>query len=69
MAQIHSFSSLVAQLARLFAMGWTARVRSRGIGGGRDFSSLLRDQTGPGIHSASYKISSGGFSQGKSGRA
>ena len=31
-----------------------------GVGGGGDFSSLLRVQTGPGVHSASYKMSTGG---------
>ena len=34
-----------------------------------DFSLLLRVQTGPGIHLASYKMSTGGFPQGKNGRA
>ena len=32
-----------------------------GVGGGGDFSSLLRVQTGPGVHSTSYKMSTGGF--------
>ena len=32
-----------------------------GVGGGADFSSLLRVQTGPEIHAASYKMSTGGF--------
>ena len=32
-----------------------------GCRGGGDFSSLLRDQTGPGIHSAAYKINTEGF--------
>ena len=36
---------------------------------GRDFSSLLRVQTGPGVHSASYKMSTGCFPGGKGGRA
>ena len=27
-----------------------------GVGGGRDFSSLLRIQTGPGVHSASAGV-------------
>ena len=31
-----------------------------GFGGGEDYSSLLRVQTGPGVHSASYKMSIGG---------
>ena len=35
-----------------------------GVGGGGDFSSLLRVQTGPGVHSASYKMSTGGLSPG-----
>ena len=34
-----------------------------------DFSSFLRVQTGPEIHSASYKMSIGGFPRGKGGRA
>ena len=32
-----------------------------GVGGGGDFSSLLRVHTGPEIHSASYNMSTGGF--------
>ena len=32
-----------------------------GTEGGGDFSSLLRVQTGPEIHSVSYKMSIGGF--------
>ena len=36
---------------------------------GGDFSSLLRVQTGPGVHSTSYKISTGDFHGGKGGRA
>ena len=36
---------------------------------GGDFSSLFRVQTGPGVHSASYKMSTGGFPGGKGGRA
>ena len=36
---------------------------------GGDFSSLLRVQTGPGVHSASYKMSTGDFPGGKGGRA
>ena len=35
-----------------------------GVGGGGDFTSLLRVQTGPGVHSISYKMSSGEFLQG-----
>ena len=35
-----------------------------GVGGGGDFSSLLRVQTGPEVYSASYKMSTGGFSRG-----
>ena len=34
-----------------------------GVGGGGDFSSLLRVQTGPGVHSTCYKMSNGGFPQ------
>ena len=40
-----------------------------GVGGGWDFSSLLRVQTGPGVHSASYKMSTVGFPGDKDGRA
>ena len=36
---------------------------------GGDFSSHLRVQTGRGVHSASYKISTGGLLGGKGGRA
>ena len=36
---------------------------------GEDFSSLLRVQTGPGVHSTFYKMSTGGFPGGKGGRA
>ena len=32
-----------------------------GVGGSRDFSSLLCVQTGPEVHSASYKMRTGGF--------
>ena len=35
-----------------------------GVGRGGDFSSLLRVQTGPEVHSASYKMSTGGFPRG-----
>ena len=35
-----------------------------GVGGGGDFSSFVRVQTGPEIHSASYKMSTGGFPRG-----
>ena len=34
-----------------------------------DFSLLLRVQTGPEVHSASYKTSTRGFPRGKGGRA
>ena len=50
------FELQVDQVARRLATGWTARVRSREADG-CDFSSLLRVQTGPGVHSASYKMS------------
>ena len=36
---------------------------------GGDFSSLLCVQTGPGVNSASYKMSTGAFPGGKGGRA
>ena len=35
-----------------------------GVGGGGDFSSLLRVQTGSGVHSTSYKMSTGEFLRG-----
>ena len=35
-----------------------------GVGGGGDFSSLFRVQTGPGVHSTSYKMSTGEFPRG-----
>ena len=40
-----------------------------GIGGGEDFSSLLRVKTGPGVHSTSYKMSTECFLRGKGGQA
>ena len=40
-----------------------------GVGGGGDFSSLLRVQTGPGVHLTSYKMSIRDFPGGKGGRA
>ena len=40
-----------------------------GVGGGGDFSSLVRVQTGPEVQSASYKMSTGGFPRGKGGQA
>ena len=36
---------------------------------GGDFSSVVRVQTGPEVHSVSYKMSTGGFPRGKGGRA
>ena len=50
----------VAQVARHLATGWTARVRSR-VSEGGNFSSFIRVQTGPGVHSASYKMSTVDF--------
>ena len=35
-----------------------------GVGGGGDFSSLLPVQTGTGVHSTSYKMSTGEFLRG-----
>ena len=35
-----------------------------GVGGGGDFTSLLRVQTGPGVHSTSCKMSTGEFFRG-----
>ena len=43
--------------ARHLTMDRMERVRSRG----GDFASLLCVQTGPGVNSASYKMSTGGF--------
>ena len=37
----------------------------RAVGGGGDFSSLLRVQTGPTAHSASYKMNERAFPGGK----
>ena len=37
------------------------------IPGVGDFSSLLRVQTGPGVDSTSYKMSTGDFPRGKTG--
>ena len=34
-----------------------------GVGGGWGLSSLLRDQTGPGVHSTSYTMSTESFSR------
>ena len=51
----------VVQAARRFATGWMAPGSIPGIGGGGDFSSLLRVQIGPGVHSTSYKMSTGEF--------
>ena len=48
----------VAQATGL-ATGWTARVRSRVSEGVEIFYPLLRVQTGPGVHSTSYKMSFG----------
>ena len=50
-------------------MGWTAQVRSQVSVGGGDFSSPLPVQTGPVVHSASYKMSTRDFLWGKDGRA
>ena len=54
----------MAQVARHLVTGSTARVQSQVLEGWR-FSSLLRIETAPGVHSASYKMSAGG----KYGRA
>ena len=51
----------IAQAARCWTTGWTARVRSRVSEGGADFSFLLRIQAGPGVDSTSYKMSTGSF--------
>ena len=49
--------------------GWTSSSSGKarfdpGCWRGGDFSSLLCVQTGPGVHSASYKMSTGEFPQG-----
>ena len=54
----------VAQATRRLVTGSTSRVRSR-VSEGWRFSSILRIQTAPGVHSAYYKMSAGG----KGGRA
>ena len=51
----------MAQASRLLAMGLDGPGSIPGVGGGGDFSSLLSVQTGPGVHSTSYKMSSGEF--------
>ena len=58
----------VAQVARCLVTGWTARVQSRVFERWR-FSLLLHVQTGPGVHSASYEMSTGAFPGGKGDRA
>ena len=50
----------MAQAARRLVTGSTVRVRSR-VSEGWRFSSVLRIQTAPGVHSASYKLSAGGL--------
>ena len=49
----------MAQEARRLATGSMAQVRSRVTEGWR-FPSLLRVQTAPGVHSAYYKMNTGG---------
>ena len=53
----------VTQTARHLTTGWTVWGRRGG-----DFSSLLRIHTGPGVHPASYKMSSRAFPGGKGDR-
>ena len=53
----------VAQAARRLAAGLDGPGSIPGVGGG-DFSSHLRVQTGPGVHSTSYKMSTGEFPRG-----
>ena len=48
-----------AQAARCLVTGSTAWVRSR-VSEGWRFSSLLHVQTAPGVHSAYYKMNTGG---------
>ena len=49
----------VAQAAMRLATGSMARVRSQ-VSEGWRFSSVLRIQTAPGVHSAYYKMSTAG---------
>ena len=52
----------VTQATRSLTAGWTARVRSRVVEEWRFFFNLCV-QNGPDVHSASYKMSTGGFPQ------
>ena len=58
----------VGQAARRLTTGLDGPGSIPGVGGGGGFSSLLRVQGGPGVHSASYKMSTGVFPEGKGGR-
>ena len=66
---IHRTHPIVGQVAPA-ARRWAGRPRfDPGCRRGGDFSSLLRVQTGSGVYSASYKMSTGGFPGGKGDRA
>ena len=60
------FLCLMGHLRRL-TTGWTAWVRSR-VSEVQRFFFTLCVQTGPEVHSASYKMSNMGFPRGKGGR-
>ena len=55
---VMSLLVIVAQAARRLATGSTAWVLSR-VSEGWRFSSLLRIQTDPGVHSAYYEMNTG----------
>ena len=63
------FSNLHVNCQRLI-MDWADGPGSIPGGGGvGNFSSLIRVQTGPGVHSVSCKMNPGAFPGGKDGRA
>ena len=53
---------------KAFGYGLDGPSSIPGVGGGGDFTSL-RVQTGPGVHSTSYKMSAREFLRGKGGQA
>ena len=71
--EIISFYTLsedqVSQNGKAFGYGLGRPGFDPGCLRGGDSSSLLRVQTGPGVHSASYKMNTGDFPRGKDGRA
>jgi hypothetical protein len=52
------------KLGVIMAMGWMIGVQGLIPDGGGNFSLLHCIQTGPGIHPATYSMSTGGFSLG-----